>query len=101
MKQSTSSEATSYAAIQEFPIILWNPKVHYSIHKSTPLVPVLIHTNSVHPIPSLQHPSTYVLVFLVVSSNNLYAALLSHIRAICSVHHSLLHFFILFVPGEE
>jgi hypothetical protein len=45
-------EAANFAATQELPSILWNPKVHYRVHKSPPLAPILIQIAPVHTIPS-------------------------------------------------
>ena len=48
MEQSPSWEANWFAASQEIPRILWNPKVHYRTHKRPPPVPVLGQPNPVH-----------------------------------------------------
>ena len=48
MEQSPSCEADRFSASQEIPRILWNPKVHYRIHKFPPPVSILFLLDSVH-----------------------------------------------------
>ena len=68
MVQSPSWEANWFTASQEFPRILWNPKVHYRTHKRPPPVPILCQPNPVH-IPTSHLLEIYPNITLLLLIN--------------------------------
>jgi hypothetical protein len=85
--------------------------IHYHIHKSSPLAPILSRINPAHTITSrsililstyvhLGLPSTSGLISSGFPTNNLYASLLSSIHDIC-LARLILDLIILIILGEE
>jgi len=44
------SLANSFTS-EEIPYFLWNPRIHYHVHKSPPVAPILIQMHPVHNVP--------------------------------------------------
>ena len=102
MEQSPSWEANWLSASQEILRILWNPKVHYRIHKCPPTVPIQSQLDPVHnPTsdvlkihinimnPSMPDSSKWSLTLRFPHQNLVYASPLPHTRYIPRPSHSL------------
>ena len=104
MEQSPSWEANRFADSEEIPHILWNPKVHFHIHKCPPPVPILSQLDPVHTptshflkvylniiLPSAPESLPWFLTLRFPHRNPVHASPLP-IRAISRAHLILLDF---------
>ena len=101
MEQNSSWEASRFSFSQEIPLILWNPNVHYRLHKCPPPVPILsqfdpLHISSSHILkvhlniilPSTSGSHKWSLSFRFPQQDPLYAFTFPHTRYMPRPSHS-------------